>query len=137
MTLIAFLVLMRRPIKWQCMFFDPGPYLCLLFLSTITDGGNFFFNIRNTILHLVSEFEIATPGSLPHSRHISTKLKVDITFMVYLILLYLFLLCMHRYFYSQHHRNYSAITKYMLTIQLTSICVQALRKKHLSSQTNL
>jgi len=27
-----------------------------------------------------------------------------------------FLLCMHLYFYSQHHRSYSAIMKYMLTI---------------------
>ena len=64
MTLIPFPVLMQRPIKWQYMFLDPGPYLSVLFLSTITDGSNFFCNIRNMLLHLVFEFEIATLGCM-------------------------------------------------------------------------
>ena len=59
--------------------------------------------------------------------YISTKLKVNMTFMVYLIFLFpfLFLLHMSLYFYFPHHSCYSAIMKYMLAIQLFRICMQA------------
>jgi len=83
---------------------------------------NFFYIRTHYHLHLLFEFD--SLGCMNNASCLNsatfilhfTKLKVYITYMVYLIFLFSFLLCMHLYLYFPHHSSYSTIMKYMLAI---------------------